>query len=151
MPNHTAVLRRNSSFATIFRPSSQRACSARANTIRPLSGSPMVTAGRRATGGSMLAALHGVESATLLRTLAPDRARAGEHDFVLSSFPVFFCRDVVDYSELMNLVSAPHGTWRERLDWIKRVLECGVRDPPQSGMFLLTGVPSLLIVRNPLP
>ncbi len=94
--------------------------------------------------------LRGVESATLLRTLAPDRARAGEHDFVLSSFPVFFCRDVVDYSELMNLVSAPHGTWREWLDLIKRVLEFGVRNPRQSVMFLLTGVLSLVTIRNPL-
>ena len=94
--------------------------------------------------------LRGVESATLLRTLAPDRARAGEHDFVLSSFPVFFCRDVVDYSELMNLVSAPHGTWREWLDLIKRVLEFGVRNPRQSVMFLLTGVVSLATIRNPL-
>ncbi len=94
--------------------------------------------------------LRGAEGATLLRTLAPDRTRAGEHDFVLSSFPVFFCRDAVDYSELMNLVSAPHGTWREALDLIKRVLEFGVRNPRQSVMFLLTGVLSLVTIRNPL-
>src|SRR5258706_13305386 len=105
---------------------------------------------RRIDARGMAIKLHGVESATLLRTLAPDRARAGEHDFVLSSFPVFFCRDVVDYSELMNLVSAPHGTWREWLDLIKRVLEFGVRNPRQSVMFLLTGVLSLVTIRNPL-
>src|SRR2546430_3261561 len=105
---------------------------------------------RKIDARGMAIKLRGVESATLLRTLAPDRARAGEHDFVLSSFPVFFCRDVVDYSELMNLVSAPHGTWREWLDLIKRVLEFGVRNPRQSVMFLLTGVVSLATIRNPL-
>ena len=105
---------------------------------------------RKIDARGMAIKLRGVESATLLRTLAPDRAGAGEHDFVLSSFPVFFCRDVVDYSELMNLVSAPHGTWREWLDLIKRVLEFGVRNPRQSVMFLLTGVVSLATIRNPL-
>jgi len=105
---------------------------------------------RKIDARGMAIKLRGVESSTLLRTLAPDRARAGEHDFVLSSFPVFFCRDVVDYSELMNLVSAPHGTWREWLDLIKRVLEFGVRNPRQSVMFLLTGVVSLATIRNPL-
>jgi hypothetical protein len=94
--------------------------------------------------------LREVDTTTLLRTLAPDRARAGEHDFVLSSFPVFFCKDVVDYSELMDAVSAPHATWSEKFSRLARQIRFGVYYPRQSVMLLLTGVVSLATIRNPL-
>jgi hypothetical protein len=86
----------------------------------------------------------------LLRTLAPDRARAGEHDFVLSSFPVFFCKDVVDYSMLMDAVSALRATWSEKFSRLARLIRFGVHYPRQSVMLLLTGVVSLATIRNSL-
>ncbi len=94
--------------------------------------------------------LREVDTTTLLRTLAPNRARAGEHDFVLSSFPVFFCKDVVDYSELMDAVSAPNVTWSEKFRRLVRWIGFGVHYPRQTVMLLLTGVVSLATIRNPL-
>ena len=94
--------------------------------------------------------LRGVDTATLLRTLVPDRTRAGEHDFVLSSFPVFFCKDAVDYSELMDAVSAPSRTWSERFSKVKRWFLFAVWHPRQFVTFLLTAVVSLVTIRNPL-
>src|SRR5260370_21799502 len=94
--------------------------------------------------------LCGVDTATLLRTLAPDRTHAGEHDFVLSSFPVFFCKDAVDYSELMDAVSAPSRTWSERFSKVKRWFLFAVWHPRQFVTFLLTAVVSLVTIRNPL-
>src|SRR6266576_2987290 len=91
--------------------------------------------------------LRGAEGATLLRTLAPDRTRAGEHDFVLSSFPVFFCKDVVDYSQFMDAVSAPHVTWSEKFSWLARWVVFGVQHPRQLITFARI---ALVQIHNPL-
>ena len=94
--------------------------------------------------------LHEVKTTTILRELAPDKAPAGEHDFALSSFPIFFCRNVIDYTLLMNAVSAPGATWREKLGlglrWLRFVVQC----PRQFYLFLRTAVEGLLTIRNPL-
>ncbi len=91
--------------------------------------------------------LRGVNTATLLGTLAPARARAGEHDFVLSSFPVFFCKDVVDYSQFMDAVSAPHVTWSEKFSWLARWVVFGVQHPRQLITFARI---ALVQIHNPL-
>ena len=94
--------------------------------------------------------LHEIGRDTILRTLAPDKASAGEHDFALSSFPIFFCKSVIDYTMLMNAVSAPNATLREKLGrallWIKFVFLC----PRQFYLFLRIAVEARLTIRNPL-
>ena len=105
---------------------------------------------RKLDARGMAIKLRGVDTTTLLRTLVPDRTHADEHDFVLSSFPVFFCKDAVDYSELMDAVSAPHRTLTEWFMRIRRWSVFIVWHPRQFVMFLLTGVVSVLTIRNPL-
>src|SRR6266436_8825197 len=95
---------------------------------------------KKIDGRGMSIKLRGVNTATLLGALAPDRTRAGEHDFVLSSFPVFFCKDVVDYSQFMDAVSAPHVTWSEWFGWIARWFVFGVQHPRQLITFFRIGL-----------
>jgi len=102
---------------------------------------------KKIDGRGMSIKLRGVNTATLLGALAPDRTRAGEHDFVLSSFPVFFCKDVVDYSQFMDAVSAPHVTWSEWFGWIARWFVFGVQHPRQLITFFRIG---LVTINNPL-
>jgi len=94
--------------------------------------------------------LHKVEHETILHRLAPDKAPAGEHDFALSSFPIFFCKNVIDYTLLMDAVSAPHATRREKLGQLLRWLRFVVQCPRQFYLFLRTAVEGLLTIRNPL-
>jgi hypothetical protein len=94
--------------------------------------------------------LHGLDTPTLLRTLVPDKTRDGEHDFALSSFPVFFCKNVVDYSRFMDAVTAPHKTWPGRFRWIACWFAFIVQYPRQFFMFFQTGIQSVLTIRDPL-
>ncbi|MGH6682059.1 MAG: hypothetical protein ACREDL_24710 [Bradyrhizobium sp.] len=94
--------------------------------------------------------LHGVDAPSFLDTLVPGQASAGEHDFALSNFPVFFCKDVVDYAELMEAVSAPHRTVAERLRWFAGWLAFTLRRPRQFFTFLEVGLLSLITIRDPL-
>ena len=102
---------------------------------------------RRIDGRGMSIKLHHVEGTTVLRNLAPDKTPAGEHDFLLGSFPVFFCKNVVDYSQLMYAVTAPRGTWRQWLGFLVRWLEFIVRYPRQFITFIRIG---LLLIDDPL-
>jgi hypothetical protein len=94
--------------------------------------------------------LHGVDTPTLLHTLVPEKTRAGEHDFALSSFPVFFCKNAVDYTQFMDAVSAPYATWQQRFRWIVQWFVFIVQHPRQFFMFFQTGITSLLTIRDPL-
>jgi hypothetical protein len=105
---------------------------------------------RKLDGRGMSIKLRGVDTATFLRALAPDRTGAGEHDFVLGSFPVFFCKDVSDYSEFMEAVDAPHTSWPEWLSFIARWFVFIVRHPRQFFTFLRIGLESLATIRDPL-
>lgn len=105
---------------------------------------------RKLDARGMSIKLHGLDKPTLLRTLAPGKTRDGEHDFALSSFPVFFCKNVVDYSEFMDTIMAPHATWPERFRLVTRWFAFIVRYPRQLFLFLLTGLQSLLTIRDPL-
>jgi hypothetical protein len=89
----------------------------------------------------------GVDAETMLPRLAPDIARGGEQDFLFSSFPVFFCKDVVDYSEFMEGVMAPRDTWREKLGLARRWIWFFVRYPRQIILFFRVG---LVRITNPL-
>jgi hypothetical protein len=91
--------------------------------------------------------LYDVAGETILHGLEPGKAPAGEHDFLLSSFPVFFCKDVVDYSELMQAVAAPSGTWREKLSRSLKWFLFIARYPRQFATFLRI---ALVRIGNPL-
>ena len=94
--------------------------------------------------------LRGVDAPTILHTLAPHKARAGEHDFALSSFPIFFCKNVVDYSLFMEAITASQVTWPDRFRKIARCLAFAIWHPRQVFLFLRTGIEGLLKIRNPL-
>lgn len=129
----------------LFRPGARYPATLRFSNGRGTAGSD-----RRIDARGLSIKLHKVGTDTVLRMLAPDKASAGEHDFALSSFPIFFCKNVIDYTLLMNAVSAPHATWREKLGRGLRGLEFIVRCPRQSYLFARTAVEGLLTIRNPL-
>ncbi|MEH2625306.1 hypothetical protein V1292_003361 [Bradyrhizobium sp. AZCC 1719] len=129
----------------LFRPGARYPAMVRFSNGRGTAGSD-----RRIDARGLSIKLHEVGRDTILRTLAPDKAPAGEHDFALSSFPIFFCKNVIDYTLLMNAVSAPHATWREKLGKGLRWLEFVVRCPRQFYLFVRTAVEGLLTIRNPL-
>jgi len=95
---------------------------------------------KRIDGRGMAIKLHNVERPTLLRELVPEKTPAGEHDFLLSSYPVFFCKNVIDYTELMDAVTAPCGTFSEKLAFAVRWFKFVVRYPRQFFTFLRIGV-----------
>ena len=119
-------------------------------TVRFSNGVGIQQSDRKIDARGMSIKLHEVKTETILRMLAPDKAAAGEHDFALSSFPIFFCKNVTDYTQFMNAVSAPHATWLEKLRqgllWLKFILKY----PRQFYLFLRTAVETLLTIRNPL-
>ena len=98
-------------------------------------------------GRGMSIKLYDVAGETILRGLEPGRTPPGEHDFLLSSFPVFFCKNVTDYSELMEAVVAPSGTWREKFDLLLKWTVFAVRNPRQLYTF---GRTALVRIGNPL-
>jgi hypothetical protein len=102
---------------------------------------------RKLDGRGLSVKLCGVAGKTFLHQLAPQRTCAGEHDFLFSSYPVFFCKDAVDYSEFMDAVSAKHDTWREKLAWLWRWTWFILRHHRQFIAFLATG---LVRITNPL-
>ncbi|WP_454619817.1 catalase [Bradyrhizobium cenepequi] len=102
---------------------------------------------RSPDGRGMSIKLYDVAGETILRGLEPRIAPAGEHDFLLSSFPVFFCKDVVDYSELMEAVVAPSGTWREKLSRTLKWFLFIARYPRQ---FYTFGRTAVVRINNPL-
>lgn len=119
-------------------------------TVRFSNGVGRQQSDRKLDARGMSIKLHGLDTPTLLRALAPGKTRDGEHDFNLSSFPVFFCKNVVDYSEFMDAVSAPHATWSEWFRWIARWFAFIVRYPRQFFLFLQIGLQGLLTIRDPL-
>jgi hypothetical protein len=127
---------------SLFRPS------ARYDTlVRFSNGQGKPQSDRKLDGRGLSIKLYGVEGTTFLRKLAPERTPAGEHDFLFSSFPVFFCKNAVDYSEFMDAVSARHDTWREKLAWLWRWSWFIVRHPRQFITFLAVG---FIRITNPL-
>jgi hypothetical protein len=102
---------------------------------------------RKPDGRGMSIKLYDVAGETILRGLEPGRTPAGEHDFLLSSFPVFFCKDVVDYSEFMGAVMAPSGTWREKFDRALKLIVFAIRHPWQ---LVTVGRTALVRIGNPL-
>jgi hypothetical protein len=60
-------------------------------------------------GRGMAIKLLNVSGRNILSTLVPGWS-AGEQDFLMTNHPVFFCKDVADYLELMKLTASPgHG------------------------------------------
>ncbi|MDE5455803.1 catalase [Bradyrhizobium sp. CSA112] len=129
----------------LFRPGARYPATLRFSNGRGTAGSD-----RKIDARGLSIKLHEVGTDTILRVLAPDKAPAGEHDFALSSFPIFFCKNVIDYTLLMNAVSAPHATWREKLGQGLRWLEFVIRCPRQFYLFLRIAVEGLFTIRNPL-
>jgi catalase len=129
----------------LFRPGARYPATVRFSNGRGTAGSD-----RRIDARGLSIKLHEVGTDTILRMLAPDKALSGEHDFALSSFPIFFCKNVIDYTLLMNAVSAPNATWREKLGKGLRWLEFVIRCPRQFYLFVRTALEGLLTIRNPL-
>jgi Catalase len=115
--------------------------------VRFSNGNGKSVSDRRIDARGMSIKLLHVEGPTVLRSIAPDKTPCGEHDFLFSSYPVFFCKNVVDYSRLIHAVVAPLDTWPERfaagLLWIGFV----VRYPRQFFTFIRTG---LILIDDPL-
>jgi hypothetical protein len=64
---------------------------------------------RKSDGRGMAIKLLNVSGRSILSTLVPGWS-AGEQDFLMTNHPVFFCKDVADYLELMKLTASPdHG------------------------------------------
>lgn len=118
--------------------------------VRLSNGNGRLQSDRKIDARGMSIKLHGVDAPSFLHTLAPGRTSAGEHDFALSSFPVFFCKDAVDYAALMDAVTAPHRTLAERLRWLAGWAAFILRHPRQFFIFLEVGLVSLATIRNPL-
>jgi hypothetical protein len=57
-------------------------------------------------GRGMAIKLLNVNGRSILSTLVPDWS-VGEQDFLMTNHPVFFCKDVADYLELMKLTASP--------------------------------------------
>jgi hypothetical protein len=91
--------------------------------------------------------LKDIPAPTVLETLSGGLAPPGEHDFLLSSFPVFFCQNVIDYLQFMEAVSAPTDTWRAVLRRGRKWVAFGIRYPKQLLTFFLT---PLRRIRDPL-
>ncbi|MCA1458907.1 catalase [Bradyrhizobium sp. BRP22] len=102
---------------------------------------------RKLDGRGMSIKLYDVAGETILRGLEPGRTPAGEHDFLLSSFPVFFCKNAIDYSEFMNAVAAPSGNWREKLSRSLKWFLFIARYPRQFATFIRTAI---VRIGNPL-
>jgi hypothetical protein len=102
---------------------------------------------RKFDGRGMSIKLFDVVGETILRGLEPGRTPSGEHDFLLSSFPVFFCKNVTDYSEFMEAITAPRETRRQKFDWALKLIVFGVRNPCQAFTF---GRTALVRIGNPL-
>jgi hypothetical protein len=118
--------------------------------VRFSNGSGKLQSDRKIDARGISIKLHGVDAPSFLHTLAPDRTGPGEHDFALSSFPVFFCKDVVDYAELMEAVSAPHRSLAEWRRWLAGWAAFIVRRPRQFFTLLGVGLASWATIRNPL-
>ncbi len=102
---------------------------------------------RKPDGRGMSIKLRDVAGDSILGGLEPGRTPAGEHDFLLSSFPVFFCKNVVDYSELMEAVAAPSGTRREKSNRLLKWIVFAIRNHRQFYTFVRT---ALVRIGNPL-
>lgn len=87
-------------------------------------------------GRGMAIKLVDLTQPTALSGLASGLAPHWEQDFVLGSFPVFFCRDIVDYQKFMDAVVAPTGSWRERFVWLAKWFIFTVGHPRQMLLFL---------------
>ena len=130
-------------FATpLFRPGARYP-----TIVRFSNGQGQPQSDRKPDGRGMSIKLRDVAGESILRGLEPGRTPAGEHDFLLSSFPVFFCKDVVDYSELMEAVAAPSGTRREKFKRLLKWIVFAIRNPRQLYTFFRT---ALVRIGNPL-
>lgn len=118
--------------------------------VRFSNGSGKLQSDRKIDARGMSIKLHGVDAPGFLNSLAPRPTSPGEHDFALSSFPVFFCKDAVDYAELMEAFSARHGTLAEGLRWLAGWAAFIRRHPRQFFMLLEVGLVSWATIRNPL-
>ena len=64
-------------------------------------------------GRGMAIKLRNVDGRALLADQLPQRG-ATEQDFLISGHPVFFCRNVADYTAFMTMLDMPRGTRGER-------------------------------------
>lgn len=97
---------------------------------------------RNADGRGMAIKLRDVAGRTMLdeMTAAPAAGGpappAGEQDFLLTNFPVFFAGTVADYTELMQILSMPTGRLLQRAAMMSRFLLFFLRRPPQAWIFI---------------
>ena len=75
---------------------------------------------RKGDGRGMAIKILNAPGPSLLAEREPDAAEPrGRHsqDFLLTSFPVFFCENVDDYSKFLEILAAPRRTWIAKLEF----------------------------------
>ena len=85
---------------------------------------------KSADGRGMAVKLLSVNGKGILADWLPQRG-ATEQDFLISGHPVFFCRDVPDYTEFMTMLDMPRGTRGESLRANSRFALFFLRRPPR--------------------
>jgi hypothetical protein len=110
------------------------------SVIRFSNGRPTPQSDRKWDGRGMAIKLQGVTGTSILRSLSPQLVQQGEQDFVLSSFPVFFCRNITEYVEFMDAVNMRHDTLSEWFKWGKAWFWFILRHPRQFYIFIRTAM-----------
>jgi hypothetical protein len=70
---------------------------------------------KKLDGHGMAVKLTDVPGPSLLSTMLPEGGKVSEQDFLISGYPVFFCRDADDYTAFMTMLSLPRNTRIERI------------------------------------
>ncbi len=105
---------------------------------------------KRADGRGMAIKLLDVEGTSLLSGMIGDEGRPaprGEQDFLLTNFPVFFCKGAADYARFISIVTPPATGWWAHLSMGVRFLGFFATRPRQAWIFART---ALQRVRSPL-
>jgi hypothetical protein len=99
-------------------------------------------------GRGMAIKLLNVPGRSILASGASDEARASnQQDFLLTNYPVFFGKNVSDYTQFLELIALPRETWRAKLGWAVKLAIFFAQRPRQLWIFVRTG---LQFVDSPL-
>lgn len=115
--------------------------------IRFSNARPTPQSDKKMDGRGMAIKLLDLPEQTMLSSLVPDLARRREQDFVLGSFPVFFCRSIVDYEPFMEALLAPTDGWRNRVAYVVRWVIFIFTHLRQMFLFVRAGMTK---INNPL-
>src|SRR5262249_35221908 len=102
---------------------------------------------RKFDGRGMAIKLLDIGASSILSELIPNYPLAEQH-FLLTNYPVFFCRNFDDYTKFMRILDLPSHTLRDKLRRGVKVLSFFVpRRLPQAWIFVRTATKR---IRSPL-